>query len=457
MVAHVSTGSVARELSAHVDPERVLVRGRAYDEARRIWNGAVDHRPALIVRCETPAEVQASILAARRHELPVSVRGGGHDWAGRALRHGGLVIDLSRMRHVAADAAARVATAEGGATTRDVVAAATPRELAAATGTVGSVGMAGLTLGGGYGPLNGRFGLALDNLLGAEVVLADGRLVMTDSTHESALYWAIRGGGGNFGVVTSMRIRLHPLKQLLAGFIIYPWSQAADVWRGLRDIVAAAPDELTVQSGVLSGPDGGPTLFLSPVWSGDLAQGDRAVDALRRLGRPLISQNAPMTYVDMLSLFDGFAAGRHYAIRTRSLRGFTPDVISALVDAGSARTSPLSAISIHHFHGAAARVPIESTAFGIRRHHLLVEIVAAWEPNDHNGARHRSWADAVSTALARGALPGGYANLLGPDEHEQIAHAYGHNAARLGAAKLRFDPDGIFSAIALPLDSRPIA
>jgi hypothetical protein len=168
---------------------------------------------------------------------------------------------------------------------------AAPYGLAAATGTVGSVGMAGLTLGGGYGPTNGRFGLALDNLLGAEVVLADGRLVSVDASHEPELYWALRGGGGNFGVVTSMRIRLHRVHRLLAGFIIFPWSQAAEVWSGLGAVVAAAPDELTIQSGVLAGPDGRPTLFLSPTWSGDdLERGERAIDELRWLGTPAVSQ-----------------------------------------------------------------------------------------------------------------------------------------------------------------------
>ena len=381
MSTDLSARSAARDLSARLDPQRVLVSGLSYDEARRIWNDAVDHRPALIVRAQTPTEVQSAIRAARSNQLPLSVRGGGHDWAGRALRHGGLVIDLSTMRRVTVDPRERIATVEGGATADDVIAAAAPHELAAATGTVRSVGMAGLTLGGGYGPLMGRFGLALDNLLGAEVVLADGRLVTTDATHEPELYWALRGGGGNFGVVTSMRIRLHPIHQVLAGFVMYPWSQAADVWERLNTVLATAPDELTVQSGALTGPDGNPTLFLAPAWSGDLAPGEKAVDELQRLGTPLSSQVAPMAYTDVLGLSDAWVTtGRHFAIRTRTVADFAPDVVSALVGAGSTVTSPLSGIVIHHFHGAAARVPGDATAFGIRRDHLMVEIVAAWEP-----------------------------------------------------------------------------
>src|SRR5262249_10619960 len=206
-----SAVSAARDLSAELDPDRALTSGLAYDESRRISNCAVTSRLAIIVRCGMPTEVRSAIIAARNHHLPLSVRGGGHDWAGRALRHGGLVIDLSGMRQVAIDAEARIATVSGGATAGDVIEAAAPYELSAVTGTVGTVGMAGLTLGGGYGPLNGRFGLALDNLLNAEVILADGRLITTDSTHEPELFWALRGGGGNFGVVTSMRIQLHPI------------------------------------------------------------------------------------------------------------------------------------------------------------------------------------------------------------------------------------------------------
>lgn len=442
--------AVVRELARHIDRDRLLVSGPAYEKATQIWNGAVDHRPALIVLARTPAEVRASVRVARHHDLPLSVRGGGHDYAGRALRHGGLVIDQTGVRQVRVDVQKRVATVGGGATIRDVITAVTPHELAAAAGTAGSVGITGLALGGGYGPLAGRAGLSLDNLLGAEVVLADGRLVTTDATREPELYWALRGGGGNFGVVTSMRLRLHRVPRMLAGIILFPWSQATGVWEGLREVLATSPDELTVQSGIIAGEDGSPVMFLSPAWSGDLDLGEKAVDALRRLGTPLRDQVTPLTYLELLNLLDPFVVnGDHYSIRTRNLPDYTPDAVAALVHAGSTLTSPLSGIPIHHFHGAATRVPIDSTAFGVRQGHLTVEIVAAWEEGD-DSAPHLAWADATSTALAPASLPGGYPNLLGPDQHEQIAHAYGPNTARLLAAKAHYDPDGIFTATSLP-------
>jgi FAD/FMN-containing dehydrogenase len=440
--------TAANDLVRRIDPAQVHTAFSPND-APRIWNAAVQHRPAVVVRARAPRGVQEAIRVARDHGMRLSVLGGGHDWAGRALRHGGLLIDMSRMRGVTVDASARVATVGGGATATDVMAAAAPYGLVAAAGNCGGVGMTGLTLGGGYGPLNGRFGLALDNLLGAEVVLADGRIVTADATHEPELFWALRGGGGNFGVVTSMRVRLHPVDQLIGGFIVYAWSQAAAVWRGLREVLATAPDELTVQSGLMPGPDGQPTFFLAPAWSGDLAVGEHAIDALVKLGRPLATQVAPMIYAEMLAQWDAnVVGGQHWAVRTRTLPGFTPEIIDALVESGRTRTSPRTLLPAHHFHGASTRIPSDETAFANRREHFMVEIVAGWPPGD--GAAHRAWADSVSAALAPYALPGGYPNLLGPDDHEQIANAYGDNAIRLLAAKAHYDPDGVFTAIPLP-------
>jgi FAD/FMN-containing dehydrogenase len=447
------TSAVAADLLKHLPSDRVRYGG---SDDFRIWNGAVNRVPALIVRPHTPAEVGSAVLTARSHDLPLSVLVGGNDWVGRSLRDAGLVIDLAEMRQVVVSPQLQVATVEGGATAGDVVAAAQPHGLTAATGTTSGVGMAGLTLGGGYGPLNGRFGLALDNLLSADVVLADGRQVTANPASEPELYWAMRGGGGNFGVATSLSIRLHAVPEILSGFIIYPWSQATDVWTQLNEILHDGPDELTVQSGILTGSDGGPTVFLSPVWSGDLSRGHAVVEQLSQLGTPLSSQVARRRYADMLSFFDAqTVTGRHYALRTRTVPSYTSEVIAALIEAGESRSSALSGVFIHHFHGAATRAAVDSTAFGIRTPHFVVEIMAAWEPDDDE-APHWAWADGVSTNLAAHALAGGYANLLGPSDHDQIAHAYGPNADRLLAAKSRYDPDHVFSAIPLPPTSGPL-
>jgi len=437
-------------------PDKVSLPGDdTYRRAREIWNGAVDRHPALFVHCETSADVQAAVRAARAHRLPLSIRGGGHDWAGRALCDDGLVIDLSAMRRVEVDATTRTATVAGGARAIDVANAATGHGLAAVTGNCGTVGMAGLTLGGGYGPLSPRHGLALDNLLAADVVLADGRCVVADPINHPDLFWALRGGGGNFGVVTSMRIRLHPIRHVLAGLILFPWSDAVTVFGRYAELMAAAPDELAVTAGILSAQDGSAVLFLAPCWSGPPNQGEQYMTTLLGLGTPVLAQIGLMTGSELISMFDAHVvSGRHYAIQTRWLAELTPDVIAWLIAAGSERTSPFSAIVLHHFHGIGTRRVANATAFGLRQEHYLVEIIAAWDPDRQvDDAIHRQWAQSLSQVLAPFALPGGYPNLLGPDQHEQIEHAYGGNALRLLRMKRRFDPEGIFaSAIALPAE-----
>jgi FAD/FMN-containing dehydrogenase len=423
----------------------------AYDRLRSVFNGAIDHAPALIARCETANDVQAAVKMAQRHGFCLSVRGGGYDWAGRAIRPGGLVIDLSRMRKVNVDPSAQAATFSGGATAADVVAAAAPYGLTAATGITGGIGMAGLTLGGGYGPSLAAHGLALDNLAGAEIVLANGQCVTADAQQNCDLFWAVRGGGGNFGVVTSLKVRLHAVSEMRAGRILFPLTEAERVLRGYAEIAKSAPDALTVYSGVASGPDGSPVVFLAPTWIGEAEAGKKVIAALHRLGAPILTDVGPTTYGAMLHSFDSnIASGRHYEIRNRWLPELTAEAISALVVAGQAMTSPFSIILLHHFRGAPTRVPLDATAFGLRREHYLIEIIAAWEPRSKDqSTEHRRWAQSIFDVLAPIALPGGYANLLRVDDIEQIAHAYGGNLARLQKIKGRFDPDHVFSAIPL--------
>ncbi|HEU5158515.1 MAG TPA: FAD-binding oxidoreductase [Streptosporangiaceae bacterium] len=420
----------------------------AYDGARRIWNGAVDRRPAAIVRCADEEDVAAAVRLAREHDLPLSVLGGGHDWGGRALRDGGVVIDLSAMRRVRVDPGTATAVAWGGARAGDVVAATHPHGLAPVTGLVKAVGMAGLTLAGGYGLLIGAHGLALDNLLSARVVLADGRAVTASAEDNPDLYWALRGGGGNFGVVTSMRYRVHPVDSVLSGLVLFPLTQGRTVLRGYRELIAEAPDDLTVMAGFFGGPDGRPLLFLLPAWVGDHARGEAIVNRLRRLGTPVTGQIGRIAYQDILGQFDpSVVNGRHTEIRTRWLPELTEETASLLVTAMTRVTSPHSAVFIHHFHGAASRVPAGGTAFALRRDHVLVEIVASWDTPSGGNAAHGRWARALSDGLAKTALPGGYPNLLGVDEHERALRSYGGNLPRLLELKRNFDPDDVFTAV----------
>jgi FAD/FMN-containing dehydrogenase len=446
--------SCADELRAAISGPVALPGHELYDDGSRVWNGAARRRPAIVAFCKQPEDVQAAVRAARRHSLSLSVRGGGHDWAGRALRDDGLVIDLTGMRDVVVDPRALVATIAGGARVKDVAAAAGAHGLVAALGNCGTVGMAGLTLGGGYGPLNGTCGLAADNLLGAEIVLADGRRVTTGPDAEPDLYWALRGGGGNFGAVTSLRVRLHPARDMLAGSIIYDWKEAGTVLSRYATFAATAPDELGVAIGVMSGLDGEPGIMVVPLWNGERCQGERAMEDLQAFGTPRAAQLGPMTYVDLLAQFDLWvegAEGCHFEIRTRWLPALTAGAADAIIAAKARAASPYCAVFWHHFHGVATRMAPDGAAFGLRRSHLMVEIVAGWRPDEDDGAAHRRWAQDLWQSLAPFALPGGYANMLGPDDREQAAAAYGGNAARLRAVKRRFDPDGVFaSAIPLP-------
>ena len=275
-----------------------------FTAATRLWNGAVTHRPAAVARPTSRSEVQSALRYVADSGMPVAVRGGGHDWAGRALIAGGLVIDLSLMRRVDVDVTSQTAFVSGGSTAADVVAATEPFGLVPATGTYGGVGIVGLTLAGGYGPLNGIAGLALDNVIAFEVVLHDGTTTIAHERHEPDLFWALRGGGGNFGVVTGMRVRLHALDSVIAGFIGFPWQQAEQILRRYDVLRPTMPDELTVQIGVLSGPDGNPIVFMAPAWSGTAATGVTWIDRLQRLGTPVIAQVGQMPYSAMLGLFD---------------------------------------------------------------------------------------------------------------------------------------------------------
>ncbi|MEX5636976.1 FAD-binding oxidoreductase [Parafrankia sp. FMc2] len=444
-------GRAAEVLRGEMGPERVVTSGPAFDAARTIWNGAVAHRPGVVVRCGQPGDAQAAVQVARDLALPLSVRGGGHDWAGRALTEGGLTLEMGGLRQVSIDPVAMIARVGGGATAADVATAAREHGLVAVTGTAGAVGMVGLSLAGGYGPLSGRFGLAVDNVLSVDLVLADGSAVTADPEHEPDLFWALRGGGGNFGVVTAMNIRLHRVPTLLAGMIMYPWVQAPSALAALADVLLDGPDELTVQTGIVTGPGGDPVLFLAPAWSGEADQAERALASLAALGEPVMAQLGPTELAELLASTDGmFPFGRHIEIRPRTLPGLTPSARSALLAGGDALTSPLSAVSLHSLHGAAARIPASATAFGNRTAHLVAETIAVWEPGDEAASRHRGWARGLSAALAPEALPGGYPNLLAADETDQITHAYGPNTTRLLDIKRRYDPDVLFRATPLP-------
>ena len=424
-----------------------------YAAATAIWAKPVGPKPRAVAHCRTAQDVQSAIRAARDCDLPLSVRGGGHDWAGRALC-GGIVIDLTAMNDVTLSPDYRAARISGGARASDVLAVTDPRGLAVVTGSCSSVGMTGLTLGGGYGSLTGCFGLALDNLLGAEVVLADGRIVTASLNNEQELFWALRGGGGNFGVVTSMRHRTHYLPSVHSGMLLFPFAEARAVLEGCVDIMATAPEELAIQLGLVCGPDGLPLAMVVPTWCGPPAQGEARLAPFLGLGTPVISTLVATSYGISLEKFDPFfASGQRVFMATCWLPTLDGQAIDVFIRAMATAASPGCAIITHVFRGAASRVPVATTAFGLRRDHVLVEILASFtdrsEPRDEHW--NRRWTQATLRAFDGITLPGGYPNLLAKDEVERAVKSYGVNAGRLIRAKQHYDPDNIFnSTIPLP-------
>ena len=433
-------------------PGRVIARGEeGYESARKVWNRAVNHYPTAIVVCERVEDVQAAVRTARSHDMPVSVRSGGYDVAGRSVRSDAVVIDLSLLNGVVIDE--QIATIAGGASAAEVIATTAANNLIAVTGWNGLPGMIGLTTVGGYGPLIASHGLALDSLTGAELVLADGQRIIVNQDENPDLLWALKGGGGNFGVVTSMKVRLHRDRRVLGGMILFPWGEAETVLGRYAEIVASASINLSAVIGIISLPDGSPALFLAPAWTGMLSDGEIAMEVLKRCGKPMHVQIASMSYQDLIQGFDARVANDlHYALETRWIPALNAEAISALIAGGASRTSPFSTIILQHFRGWPTQIPPNSTAFGLRREHVMVEIIACWDPKPgDNGSAHKRWARDLSQTLAPMSLPGGYPNILGPHAQDQIAQAYGDNLTRLQAVKRRYDPDGVFSATPLPV------
>jgi FAD/FMN-containing dehydrogenase len=359
-----------------------------YEEARRVWNGAIDRRPALIARCAGADDVLEAVRFAREHDLAVSVRGGGHAVAGHAVVDGGLMIDLSLMKAVRVDPAARVARAAGGVLLGELDRATQRFGLAVPSGIVSHTGIGGLTLGGGLGHLMRKHGLTVDNLLAVDLVTADGDRLRVDADAEPELFWGLRGGGGNFGVVTAFEYRLHPVgPMVLGGPIFWPLADGPEVLRFLRDFAPQAPDELGMAffarlapPGPLVPPEqyGRPVLGVVPVWAGDPAEGRRAVAPLRRIGRPIADNLRPLPYLFLQSMVDGGKEhGMHWYWRSQRLPGLADDVVDAICGLTDAITSPLSYTAGFAMGGAAGRVDPDATAVGERGDGFEISIVPA--------------------------------------------------------------------------------
>jgi FAD/FMN-containing dehydrogenase len=428
-----------------------------YDEARSIWNGAIDRRPTLIARCTGTGDVVAALRHARERDLPIAVRGGGHGVAGLAVCDDGMVIDLSPMRSVAVDPVARTVRAQGGALWGDVDAATQLHGLATVGGIVTHTGIAGLTLGGGIGWLMRRYGATVDNFLGAELVTAAGEVLRVDDASDPELMWGLRGGGGNFGVVTAFDYRLHEVgPTVFAGPIYYALEDAPEVLRFYRDWIADAPDELTTIVQLRKAPPlaflpadvhGRPVLAVVCCYAGSAERGDEVLAPLRRFGAPLIDAVGLRQYVELQELFNASVPhGWHYYWKSWELPPLTDGAIDTLVEQAWRISSPRSYIIVFQLGGAVARVGEQATAYPQRDAAHNVNINAAWLPDDREPERHVEWARACFAALEPFAEGRAYVNFLGDEGADRVRAAYGEEKyVRLVALKRAHDPENVFA------------
>jgi FAD/FMN-containing dehydrogenase len=350
-----------------------------YDSARRIWNAAIDKRPAAIARCSGVSDIVNAVRFAREQNLLTAIRGGGHNVAGRALCEGGLVIDLFAMRSVHVNARSRTVRVQGGAMLGDLDRETHVFGLAVPCGIVPKTGIAGLTLGGGVGWLVRRYGMTIDNLLACQVVAADGNVIEASASENPDLFWALRGGGGNFGVVTSFEFRAHPVHVVIGGMLIYPRAAAFDVMRNFRDAIESAPDELTAYAAFLQTPDGAPVIAVMICYCGDPESAEGALAPFRSFGAPLMDAVQAMPHTAMQSLLaPAFPDGNHNYWKSALLRSLPDEAIAALIDAANRMTSPLSAIAVEYYGGAAGRVAKDATAFPHRDLPWDIIMLAQW-------------------------------------------------------------------------------
>jgi FAD/FMN-containing dehydrogenase len=416
-----------------------------YDQARRVWNGMIDRRPAAIARCATVTDVVTCVEFARTCDMTVAIRGGGHNVAGNALCDGGLVIDLSPMKEIVVDAPRRRVRAGGGVVWGELDAATQRHGLATTGGLMSTTGIAGFTLGGGLGNLMRSDGLACDNLLSAEVVTADGRALMVSGAENSDLFWALRGGGGNFGVVTELQFQLHPVGPILvAGGVAHPLSAARDTLRFYREFTADAADALIVYANLGHGPDGTPRVGMRAVFNGPVAAGEEAVRKLRGFGSPIADEIRPRPYLEVQRLVDpNFPAGRLNYWKAHFLAELSDEVIDLVVEAFRRVPSRYSGIAFEHMGGAVARVGTSETAFSQRSAAYSFLILAGWEDPSESEA-NVAWARDLWEQVRPMASAGVYVNYLGTEGEQRVREAYGPNLDRLAEIKSRYDPDNFF-------------
>jgi FAD/FMN-containing dehydrogenase len=436
----------------------LLGKDDGYDAARKIYNAMIDHRPEIIVRCAGASDVIRAVNFARDNGLLVSVRGGGHNVSGNAVCDRGLMIDLSAMKSVRVDPESNTVRAEPGVTWGEFDRETQAFGLATTGGLVSTTGIAGLTLGGGLGWLMGNHGLACDNLISVDVVTADGRLLIASDSRNEDLFWGVRGGGGNFGVVTSFEFRLHPVGPMLGGILIHRLSNAPTVMRFFDDFTRTTPDELGTFVAFVTSPEGERVLAIFVSYNGAVEKGERILKPLREFGPPLADMIGPMPYVQVQKMMDdGFPAGRQNYWKSNFLKGLDSEAIQVIVDHVAKAPSPHSAVAIEQFSGAVNRVGMDDTAFNHRTARYNLLIVGIWV-DPAAKSENVKWARDLWAAMQPYSSGGVYVNYLGQEVDEgteRIKSAYGpEKYTRLVALKKKYDPTNLFR---LNQNIRPLA
>lgn len=419
-----------------------------YDDARTIWNAMIDKYPALIARCTGVADVIETVHFARNNDLLVAVRGGGHNVAGNAVCDGGIVIDLSPMKGIRVDPGTRTVRAQAGLTWGEFDRETQVFDLASTGGLVSTTGIAGLTLGGGIGWLMGKYGLACDNLISADIITANGQFLVASMNENSDLFWGLKGGGGNFGIVTSFEYMLHPVGQVIGGATVYPVAKAREVLRFYRDYTMRAPDELTTYAGLFTPPDSDPVVSLFLCYAGPLEEGERLVKPVKEFGSPIMDTIGPMPYTKLQSMIDkdpGNLPGFQDYWKSDFLRSLSNEAIDIAIDYFNRVPSRWSVVFFEHMHGAISRVGPDETPFGHRDADYNFLITAAWtDPSESE--RNITWARDLWTAIQPFSTGGAYLNYLGKEGEDRVMAAYGKERyERLVVLKNKYDPNNFFS------------
>jgi hypothetical protein len=424
--------------------EMIQPNDLGYEKARKIWNASIDKHPGIIARCAGVADVVAAVNFARENELLVAVRGGGHNVGGRALCDDGIVIDLSSMKGIHVNSKRHTARVQGGATLGDLDRETHVFGTAVPAGIVSKTGIAGLALGGGVGWLVRKYGLTCDNVLSLDIVTADGKPRVASADENQDLFWALRGGGGNFGVVTSFEFRVHPVSTVLGGLVMYPRDSAVEVLRFYRDFTQSAPEELTAYAALLHTPDGIPAVAVITCYCGDLTEGEQVLKSLRNFGSPMADTIQPLPFPQMQTLLDAaFPDGNQNYWKSTFLREFSDDAIVMLVEHANRATSPLTAVVIEYYGGAASRVGVSETAFAQRQSQYSIVFVAQWT-NPLESQLHIDWARASADSIYPFSSGAYYLNYLGEEGEDTIKAAFGPNHGRLMAVKKKYDPTNFF-------------